>query len=93
MTRRDWDADRTCRGTGTWNIAEGHLGDAGYEGAEGCTSHHRSVSILRSIPFVSCTLICPLQLFALAENVALRKLQHIEIQPILRILGKELIIA
>lgn len=38
-------------------------------------------------------LICPLQLFALAENVALRKLQHIEIQPILRILGKELIIA
>ena len=24
MTRRDWDAHRTCRGTGTWNIVERH---------------------------------------------------------------------
>lgn len=53
MTRRDWDADWTCGGTGTWNIVERHLGDAGYEGAEGCTSHHRPVSISRCIPFVS----------------------------------------
>lgn len=26
MTRRDdWDLDRTCRGTGTWDIVERHL--------------------------------------------------------------------
>lgn len=50
MTRRDGDvrigyAEVLVLGISTRDIGD----DAGYEGTEGCTSHQRSVSILRRI--------------------------------------------
>lgn len=70
MTRRDdWDADRTCGGTGTWHIVERHL-DMKAPRVAHLTIDHKYITKYRLYTFrFTYSPICAFQLtiFAVAE--------------------------
>jgi hypothetical protein len=96
MTRRDdWDLDRTCRGTGTWDIVERHLDMKAWRVAH-LTIDRKYITKYRLYTFhFVYFLICAFQLaiFAVAEMLPYASIKRVEIQLILRILGYALIIA
>lgn len=97
MTRRDRDVRIGYAEVLVLGISRRDIGDdAGYGGTEGCTSHQRFVSILRRINcirFVYSLLYAPCSYLPWLRLLPYANFNRVDIQVILRILGKESIIA
>lgn len=93
MTRRDWDADRTCRGTGTWNIVEGHLGDVGLSRHRGLyisTLPRKYIATYEVYNLLFPVLPCvPCSYFPRLRMLPSGSVNRGWIQPILRILSRK----